>query len=117
VVEARKKASYSTLDHGRYDLMPLAFDVHGGVALKADEFFQRLAAIGVRNRISLTKGPAFSAKYSVLLNKWRARLSVALNREVANSILAGARNARGGERICPAEGSEGGVHMFEPVRS
>ena len=61
-------------------------------------------------------GPAFSAKYSVLLNKWQTRFSVALNREVANSILAGARNARGGEKICPAEGSEGGVHLFEPIR-
>jgi hypothetical protein len=72
--------------------------------------------IAVRNRTSLTKDPAFSPKYSVLLNKWRTRLLVALNREAANSILAGARNAREGGRICPAEGSEGGVHLFEPVR-
>jgi hypothetical protein len=28
----------------------------------------------------------------------------------------GARNARGGERACPAEGSEGVIHLFEPVR-
>ena len=83
VAEAGKEASYSTLDHGRYVFMPLTFDVHGGVAPKADEFFQRLAAIAVRNRTSLTEGPAFSAKYSVLLNKWRTRLSVALNREQA----------------------------------
>ena len=48
--------------------------------------------------ITLTEGPAFSAKYSVLLNKWRTRLSVALHREVANAIIAGARNARGGAR-------------------
>jgi hypothetical protein len=116
VAEAGKEASYVTMDRDRRDFMPVALDVHGGVTPTADEFFQRLAAIAVRKRSSLTEGPAFSAKYSVLLNKWRTRLSVALHREVANSILAGARNARGGERICPVEGSEGGVHLFEPVR-
>ena len=70
VAEVGKEASYSTLDHGRYDFMPLAFDVHGGVAPKADESLRRRrAAIAVRNRTSLTEGLAFSAKYSVLLNK------------------------------------------------
>jgi hypothetical protein len=34
---------------------------------------------------------------------------------MANAIIAGARNARGGERACPAEGSEGVIHLFEPV--
>jgi hypothetical protein len=69
------------------------------------------------SRTTLAEGPAFSAKYSILLNKWRTRLSVAWHREVANAIIAGARNARGGERACPAEGSEGVIHLFEPVRS
>ena len=49
MAEVGKEASYSTLDHGRYDFMPLAFDVHGGVAPKADKFFPRLAANAVRN--------------------------------------------------------------------
>ena len=116
VAEAGKETSYRSLDRTRYGFLPLAFDVFGGVAPTADDFFQRLAAIAVRKRTTLTEGPAFSAKYSVLLNKWRTRLSVALHREVANAIIAGARNARGGERACPAEGSEGVIHLFEPVR-
>jgi hypothetical protein len=116
VAEAGKETSYRSLDRTRYGFLPLAFDVFVGVAPTADDFFQRLAAIAVRKRTTLTEGPAFSAKYSVLLNKWRTRLSVALQREVANAIIAGARNARGGERACPAVGSEGVIHLFEPVR-
>jgi hypothetical protein len=116
LAEDKKEASYRLLDRGRYNFLPLAFDVFGGAAPKADEFFQRFAALAVRNRTGLADGSAFSARYSALLGKWRTRFSVALNREIANSIIVGARNARGGERICPGEGSEGGLHLFDPVR-
>ena len=55
----------------------------------------------------------FSAKYTVLLNKWRTRLSTALNREVANCIIEGARNARGGERLDSNSVAAGSLHLFE----
>jgi hypothetical protein len=91
------------LDRTRYGFLPLAFDVFGGVASTADDFFQRLAAIAIRKRTTLTEGPAFSAKYSVLLNKWRTRHSVALHREVANAIIAGG----GTKRLGRGEGLSG----------
>jgi hypothetical protein len=47
------------LDRTRYGFLPLAFDVFGGVAPTADDFFQRLAEIAVRKRTTLTEGPAF----------------------------------------------------------
>jgi len=73
--------------------------------------------VKVTHMTPLYKDHLKNPPYSVLLNKWRTRLSVALHREVANdAIIAGARNARGGERACPAEGSEGVIHLFEPVR-
>jgi hypothetical protein len=37
--------------------------------------------------------------YAILLHKWRTRLSLTINREIANAIFEGAMNARGrGER-------------------
>jgi hypothetical protein len=121
--------------------MPLAFDVHGGVVPTADEYLFSLvdscsrwwtlpaARGGCGSQAHLRGSQAHRERvshgwavyilgeaYSVILNKWRTRLSVALHREVANPILAGAQNARRGERVCSAEGSRGGVHLFEPVR-
>ena len=116
VAEAVKEARYGLLDRARHDFLPLALDVFGGVAPTADAFLMRLAAIAVRKRTGQTEGSAFSACYSIILNKWRTRLSVAVYREVANAILAGARNARGGVQLCQVEGSEGGVPLFEAVR-
>jgi adenine C2-methylase RlmN of 23S rRNA A2503 and tRNA A37 len=51
--------------------------------------------------------------------EYKIFLSFSLNappHETTIAIIAGARNARGGERACPAEGSEGVIHLFEPVR-
>jgi hypothetical protein len=62
-----------------------------------------------------SEGPHFSAKYTVLLNKWRTRLSTALNREVANCIIEGARNARGGERLDSNSLVAGSLHLFESI--
>ena len=86
-----KEASYFSLEREFYDFLPLAFDVFGGAAApKAEDFLKRLASMAVTKRTGLSKGPHFSAKYTVLLNKWRTRLSTALNREVANCIIEGA---------------------------
>ena len=70
--------------------------------------------MAVTKRTGLSEGPHFSAKYAVLLNKWRTRLSTALNREVANCIIEGARNARGGERL-DSNSVAGSLHLFESI--
>ena len=68
--------------------------------------------------MGLSEGPHFSAKYTVLLNKWRTRLSTALNREVANCIIieGRARNARGGERLDSNSVAAGSLHLFESIQ-
>ena len=99
-----------------YDFLPLAFDVFGGAAPKAEDFLKRLASMAVTKRTGLSEGPHFSAKYTVLLNKWRTRLSTALNREVANCIIEGARNARGGERLDSNSVATGSLHLFESIQ-
>jgi hypothetical protein len=73
VVEAGKEALYSLLDRDHYGFLPWAFDVFGGVAPTADEFFLRFAAGAVRKRTTLKDGPAFLAKYewfSILITNW-----------------------------------------------
>ena len=69
--------------------------------------------MAVTKRTGLSEGPHFSAKYTVLLNKWRTRLPTTLNREVANCIIEGARNARGGERLDSNSVVAGSLHLFE----
>ena len=92
-------------------------DVFGGAAPKAEDFLKRLASMAVTKRTGLSEGPHFSAKYTVLLNKWRTRLSTALNREVANCIyIEGARNARGGERLDSNSVVAGSLHLFESIQ-
>jgi hypothetical protein len=56
--------------------------------------------------------------YAILLHKWRTRLSLTINRETANAIFKGARNARGGERqFAAGRGlAESNLHLFEPVQ-
>jgi hypothetical protein len=49
-----------------------------------------------------------------LLHKWRTRLSLTINREIANAIFEGARNARGGERQLPQTAAL--LNLFEPVQ-
>ena len=98
IAEEKKDASYAALDRSSLDFLPLALDVFGGLAPRADDFVRRLASIVVTRRTGYSEGPHFSPKYAILLNKWRTRLSLTLNREIANAIFEGARNARGGER-------------------
>ena len=68
--------------------------------------------MAVTKRTGLSEGPHFSAKYTVLLNKWRTRLSTTLNRKVANCIIEGARNARGGERLDSNSVATGSLHLY-----
>ena len=77
MAEEKKEASYFSLEREFYDFLPLAFDVFGGAAPKAEDFLKRLASMAVTKRTGLSEGPHFSAKYTVLLNKWRTRLSTA----------------------------------------
>jgi hypothetical protein len=55
--------------------------------------------------------------YAILLHKWRTRLSLTINMEIANAIFEGARNARGGERQFAADRglAKSNLHLFEPV--
>ena len=96
----------------------LAFDVFCGTAPRADKFLRRLASIVVTRRTGYCEGPNFSPNYAILLHKWRTRLSLTINREVANAIFQGARNARGGEQHFVASRSlaESNLHLFEPVQ-
>ena len=68
-------------------------------------------------RAGLSEGTTFLGLYTVLLNKWRTRLSTALNREVANCIIEGARNASGGgERLDSNSVVAGSLHLFESIQ-
>ena len=87
------KDSYAALDKTSHDFLPLAFDVFCGTAPRADEFLRRLASIVVKRRTGYSEGPNFSPNYAILLHKWRTRLSLTINREIANAIFEGARNA------------------------
>jgi hypothetical protein len=62
----RGRRLHRSLDRTRYGFLPLAFDVFGGVAPTANDFFQRLAAIAVRKRTTLTEGPAPGAPIGLL---------------------------------------------------
>jgi hypothetical protein len=98
---------------------PLAFDVFCGTALRADEFLRRLASIVVTQRTGYSEGPNFSPNYAIiLLHKWWTRLSLTINREIANAIFEGAMNARGGERQFAASRglAEPNLHLFESVQ-
>jgi hypothetical protein len=68
--------------------------------------------------LSCCEGPNFSPNYATLLLKWWTRLSLTINREIANAIFEGARNARGGERQFAAGCglAESNLHLFEPVQ-
>jgi hypothetical protein len=78
-----------------------------------------LASIVVTRRTGYSEGPNFSPNYGILLHKWRTRLSLTINWEIANAIIfEGARNARGGERqFAAGRGlAESNLHLFEPVQ-
>jgi hypothetical protein len=49
-----------------------------------------LASIVVTRRTGYSEGPNFSPNYAILLHKWRNRLSMTINREIANAIFEGA---------------------------
>ena len=118
IAEGKKEDSYAALDKTSHAFLPLAFDVFCGTAPRADEFLRRLASIVVTRRTGYSEGPNFSPNYAILLHKWRTRLSLTINREIANAIFEGARNARGGERqFAAGRGlAESNLHLFEPIQ-
>jgi hypothetical protein len=92
IAEGKKEDSrYAALDKTSHAFLPLAFDVFCGTALQADEFLRRLASIVVTRRTGYSEGPnLFSPNYAILLHKWRTRLSLTINREIADAIFEGA---------------------------
>jgi hypothetical protein len=119
IAEGKKEDSYVALDKTSHDSLPLAFNVFCGTAPRADEFLRRLASIVVTRRAGYSEGPNFSPNYVILLHKWRTRISLTINREIANAIFeGGARNARGGERqFAVGRGlAESNLHLFEAVQ-
>jgi hypothetical protein len=64
------------------------------------------------------RGTQLLPNYAILLLKWWTRLSLTINREIANAIFEGARNAKGGERqFAAGRGlAESNLHLFEPVQ-
>jgi hypothetical protein len=69
--------------------------------------------------LSCSEGPNFSpTNYAILLLKWWTRLSLTINREIANAIFEGASNARGGARQFAASRglAESNLHLFELVQ-
>ena len=114
MAEALKETRYSEMCRESLDFIPLAYDVFGGSAPKADEFLHQMASLAVRKHFGVSEGPEFSVRFSAILGKWKARLSTVLQREVANCLIEGARNARGGDRVDPTV-SDGLFHLFEPV--
>jgi hypothetical protein len=113
--------SYAALDKTSHEFLPLAFDVFCGTAPRADEsFLRRLASIVVTRRAGYSEGPDFSRNYAILLHKWRTRLSLTINREIANAIFEGARSARrveSGSLYAASRGpAESNLNLFEPVQ-
>jgi hypothetical protein len=118
IAEGKKEDSYAALDKTSHEFLPLAFDVFCGTrAPRADEFLRRLASIVVTQRTGYSEGPNFSPNYTILLHKWRTRLSLTISREIANATFKGGRNARGGEQqFAVGHGlAESNLHLFEPV--
>jgi hypothetical protein len=74
---------------------------------------QGLASIVVTRRTGYSEGPNFSPNYA----GWRTRLSLTINREIANAIFEGDRNARGERQFAAGCGlAESNLHLFEPVQ-
>jgi len=108
---------YVPLAHVPHEFLLLAFDVFCG-RLAFDEFLRRLASIVVTRRTGYSEGLNLSPNYAILLQKWRTRLSLTINREIADAIFGTAKNARGGERqFAAGRGlAESNLHLFEPVQ-
>ncbi len=69
---------YAPLDRSSLEFVPLAFDVFGGVAPKAEHFINQLASLAVQKHHGVSEGVEFNIKYSAVLAKWKARLSAVL---------------------------------------
>jgi hypothetical protein len=94
IAEGKKEDSYAALDKTSHEFLLLAFDVFCGTAPRADEFLRvspsdvyLASIIIVRRRTGYSEGPNFSPNYAIILHKWRTRLSLTINREIANAIF------------------------------
>ena len=95
--------------------IPLAYDVFGGAAPKAEDFLKQMASLVVQKNLGIADGKEFDMAYVTLMGKSRTRLSLTIHREVANCIIVGARNARGGERLGAGVLSDGIFHLFDSI--
>ena len=96
------------------DFIPLAYDVFGGTAPKAEAFLGQLASSAVMKSFGETEGPVFNIHFSAVISKWKARLSTVVQQEVANCKVEGARNATRRDRVRP-QISGSLVDLFEAV--
>eukprot|EP00959_Pyramimonas_sp_CCMP1952_P020502 432643-Pyramimonas_sp.AAC.1 len=72
-----------------------------------------MGSLVVQKNLGITDGKQFDMAYVTLMGKWRTRLSLTIHCEVANCIIVGARNARGGERLVYSRrGSSGRQETF-----
>eukprot|EP00959_Pyramimonas_sp_CCMP1952_P228231 4771979-Pyramimonas_sp.AAC.1 len=74
-----------------------------------------MASLVVQENLGITDGKQFNMAYVTLMGKWLTRLSLTIQREVANCIIVGARNARGGERLGTEVLSDGIFHLFDSI--
>jgi hypothetical protein len=62
-----------------------------------------------------SEGLYFCPNYAILLHKWRTRLSLTINREIANANFEDARN-RERQFAAGCGLAESNLHLFEPVQ-
>ena len=112
----------SHMHRNHKSFIPLAYDVFGGAAPKAEDFLKQMANLlyvgtflVVQKNLGIADGKEFDMAYVTLMGKWRTRLSLTIQREVANCIIVGARNARGGERLGTGVLSDGIFHLFDSI--
>jgi len=97
----------AALDETSHEFLPSGCSTcFCGTAPRAEEFLYRMTQLLPQ------------LLCAILLHKWRTRLSLTINREIANAIFEGAMNARGGERqFAAGRGlAESNLHLFEPVQ-
>ena len=94
IAEGKKEDSYAALDKTSHEFLPLAFDVFCGTAPRVsptcDEHRRDTEDRVFRGTQLLPQLRHPSSQVG------RTRLSLTINREIANAIFEGARHARGG---------------------
>ena len=99
IAEGKKEDSYAALDKTSHEFLPppsvrrVLRDGPAGGRVSPTFGEHRRNTEG-----RVFRGTQLLPNYAIRLHKWRIRLSLTINREIASAIFEGARNARGGER-------------------